>query len=102
MTNTLSSILANSQSEEQKKLNVWNKGHIIPGRDPQMWRSDDMNYIIYFFDYGNRNSKYGWEFDHYPVPASKGGSDGLHNLRPLFWGANVRLGDQGGLGSFLR
>jgi len=86
-----------SIAEELKKMDVWNKGHKIPDRDPNMWRRDDLGYEINYYEYGNRSSVYGWEFDHYPIPASQGGSDEVYNLRPLYWAANASLGNRGGL-----
>ena len=47
---------------------------------------------IRFSDYGDRNSEFGWEFDHYPIPASLGGSDDIFNLRPLHCTTNASLG----------
>jgi len=31
-----------SRVDEQKKLAVWSKAHIIPGHDPAVWRHDDL------------------------------------------------------------
>lgn len=73
------------------KLAVWNKGHIIFGRDPTEWRKDDCGYIIRFSDYGERHSHYGWEIDHI-VPTSRGGADELYNKRPLHWQVNAFKG----------
>ncbi|MFN9492952.1 MAG: HNH endonuclease signature motif containing protein [Sphingobacteriales bacterium] len=38
-------------------------------------------------DYGNTNSRYGWEVDHIK-PVSKDGKDDLQNLQPLQWENN--------------
>lgn len=51
---------------------VWRKGQIIPGLDPFIWRSDDFGNRIKRSDYGDRNSRYGWEKDHI-VPRALGG-----------------------------
>ena len=69
---------------------VWNKGGVVPGFDPSIWRRDDFGNMIRFTDYG-RHSDFGWEIDHI-VPKSRGGSDLLSNLRPLFWRANASHG----------
>ncbi len=83
-------------AEESKKLSVWSKGRIIIQNgqqyDPAVWRYDDNNNVIKFSEYGNRNSPYGWEMDHYPIPSVLGGSDDVSNLRPLHCVANASHG----------
>jgi len=64
---------------------VWEKGRIVPGNDPNVWRQDECEAWIGRKEYGNRNSQYGWEIDH----ITPGGSDLLFNLRPLQWENNV-------------
>lgn len=75
-----------------KKFLVWQKGQPIKGYDASVWRHDDNGNVIRFDEYGNRLSEYGWEFDHYPTPASLGGSDAVSNLRPLHWKSNAKHG----------
>ena len=67
---------------------VWEKGRIVPGNDPNVWRKDQCGAWICRSYYGNRNSQYGWEIDHIR-PESNGGGDELSNLRPLQWANNV-------------
>lgn len=67
---------------------VWEKGKVVPGDDPNVWRNDQCGAWIGRSYYGNRNSQYGWEIDHI-TPVSEGGGDELYNLRPLQWGNNV-------------
>lgn len=67
---------------------VWEKGKVVPGNDPNVWRNDQCGAWIGRSYYGNRNSQYGWEIDHI-TPVSEGGGDELYNLRPLQWGNNV-------------
>ena len=75
-----------------EKLNeIWDKGRVIPGSAPNMWRQDEKGNKIKRSDYGEE-VEHGWEVDHI-VPKSKGGSDSLSNLRPLQWEANRRKGD---------
>jgi 5-methylcytosine-specific restriction endonuclease McrA len=78
---------------------IWNKGQIIPGEDPAIWRRDDFGNKIRFQNKSDRSSLYGWESDHI-IPRATGGTDELANLRPLHWRANASLG--GLLGNLLR
>jgi 5-methylcytosine-specific restriction endonuclease McrA len=71
---------------------VWEKGEIVPGKDPDLYRRDVTGRIIYKPSYG-MNSRMGWEIDH-KKPISKGGTDNLRNLQPLQTGQNRKKGDQ--------
>ena len=79
-------------ADETLKRAVWQKGHPIPDYDQNTWRSDICRHTMKYDDHGNTSSKYGWEIDHI-VPTSKGGSDDLSNLRPLYWENNRAKGD---------
>ena len=74
-----------SETEIQK---VWEKGEIVSGNESNRWRKDQCGAWIGRKEYGDRNSKYGWEIDHIK-PVSEGGGDELSNLRPLQWENNV-------------
>jgi hypothetical protein len=74
---------------EEMIQKVWEKGFTVPGFDPNIWRKDECTAFINRDQYGNRNSIYGWEIDH----ISPGGSDQLHNLRPLQWENNLAKSD---------
>lgn len=66
---------------------VWNRGTLILGCDPYMWRRDKCGHTIKRTDYGNTKSEFGWEVDH-DRPVAKNGSDDLGNLQPLYWETN--------------
>lgn len=86
------SLLTGALSELIKRQTVWNKARAYPGLDSAIWRYDDYGSLIKFDQYGDRNSPYGWEYDHYPVPRSLGGTDHESNLRPLRCATNALLG----------
>lgn len=47
-----------------ERLSVWNKGHIVPGQDPDFIRSDDFGNLMSYSHFGNAASEYGWEIDY--------------------------------------
>ena len=71
---------------------VWNKGKVIPGQNPDTLRNDICGASIKFEDYGNTNSPHGWEVDHIK-PVAHQGNDNLSNLQPLQWENNRRKSD---------
>jgi len=68
---------------------VWDKGIQVPNNNPALWRKDICGAWMKWSDYGNRDSKYGWEIDHI-IP---NGGDDLSNLRPLQWENNCSRQD---------
>ena len=71
---------------------VWQKGRPIPKVDQDVLRLDHLGNRIRYLDYGNRQSRFGWE-RHHVVSLAEGGPDSLSNLKPLYWKENVRLGN---------
>jgi hypothetical protein len=70
---------------------VWNKGRVIDGYDPRIWRRDCCGRAIKLDQYG-QTTEYGWEIDHIR-PVAKQGTDDLSNLQPLYWETNRTKGD---------
>lgn len=71
---------------------VWEKGTIVEGVDPAMFRKDFAGAMILRSAYGRRDIPMGWEIDHLK-PKSKGGIDELNNLIPIQWENNVIKSD---------
>ena len=68
---------------------VWQKGQIIPGRDPAEWRMDIFGSWMRYSERGNLGA-FGWEEDH----IDPNGPDELWNLQPLNWLNNRRKSDK--------
>lgn len=71
---------------------VWEKGLIVPGNDPNVFRKDRCGDWMQRDKHGDTSHKYGWEIDHIK-PLSKGGTDHIDNLQPLYWENNRNKGD---------
>lgn len=63
---------------------VWKKGVVVDGYDPNLYRRDCCGAWIACGKYGDTSNPYGWEVD-YVVPKSMGGGEQLANLRPMNW-----------------
>lgn len=70
---------------------VWNKGQIVSGYDPGVWRKDTCGAWMNRSAYGKTDS-YGWEIDHIR-PVAQNGTDDLINLQPLNWQNNRHKSD---------
>ena len=68
-------------------LSVWEFAEVVPGNDPDLWRKDEHGDWIYRFDYGRRNSDFGWEiFD----PGIWRHAQGVFAMRPMQWQSYIR------------
>ena len=81
--------MTNYSAEKLRK--IWNKGHVIPGSDPNMLRRDQEGNTIKRSAYG-REIEHGWEVDHI-IPLARGGPNSIDNLQPLQWKANREKSD---------
>jgi len=70
---------------------IFKKGDIIIGENPKLYRKDIFGSIICRIEYGEL-SIMGWEVDHI-IPLSKGGTNDLDNLQPLYWKNNRKKSD---------
>ena len=78
---------------DTEKARIWDKAERCGiENEKNGFRKDQCGAWIKFSEYGNRNSKYGWEIDHV-YPESRGGDDRLENLRPMQWENNVIKND---------
>lgn len=71
---------------------VWEKGTVIPGKNPDLYRQDKFGNTMYKPSYG-KYSDMGWNIDH-SKPQAKGGTDHLNNLQPMNSKANCSKGDK--------
>ena len=78
---------------EETKIQVWQKGEVIPSLSPVAWRKDICGTVMKFNEHGNRDSGHGWEIDHIKSVAERG-SDEIDNLQPLNWKHNADKDDQ--------
>lgn len=69
---------------------IWDKGDIIPGKNPDLYRLDKFGNEMYKHSYG-KMSAMGWNVDH-SKPQALGGTDHLNNLQPMNSRANCGKG----------
>lgn len=76
--------------EENRQLidAVWQKGSLIPDENPWVWRTDRCGNMIFYADYGNIDSVFGWLIDHI-VSLANGGTDNIENLQPVQWEEHI-------------
>lgn len=81
-------------------LSVWEKGQIVDGFSPDLYRKDPCGAWIVWDKYGANDNIYGWEIDHiFPltrldkldIPEEKKWD--LRNLRPMQHQNNASKGD---------
>lgn len=65
----------------KKKEEVWDKGHKVRSKDPNLYRKDDEGNLMYYPSHG-KATEMGWDIDHSKAQQD-GGTNHLNNLRPL-------------------
>lgn len=71
---------------------VWQQGLVEEGYDSDLFRKDAAGAWMSRSEYGNRDSKFGWEIDHI-YPTALGGDNEEGNLRPMQWENNKSKAD---------
>ena len=82
----------NAWTAEQKK-EAWNKAKPVDKKDADLYRADKCGQLMYWFDFGKRDIREGWDVDHI-VPVEQDGGDEPDNLQALNWRSNDSKGDQ--------
>lgn len=85
---------------EELKRRIWNKGIEDEKYPSERVRKDACGAYIFYDDFGDRESLFGWEIDHiYPASKLKDRTDvsaeqvdNIDNLRPLHWKNNASKG----------
>lgn len=71
---------------------IWDKGTVIPGKNPDLYRADKFGNTMYKPSYG-LYSPMGWNVDH-SKPQAEGGTNHLNNLQPMNSRANCSKSDK--------
>lgn len=81
-----------SNFSEERLDQIWDKGEVIRGKDPDLYRKDKCGKTMYRHSYG-KMSEMGWNVDH-SKPVALGGTDHLNNLQPMNSRENSSKGKQ--------
>ena len=81
-----------SDYSEKRLDQIWDKGGIIRGKNPDLYRQDKYGNTMYKPSYG-KTSAMGLEWSTFQ-PQALGGTDHLNNLQPMNSRANSSKGKQ--------
>mgnify|MGYP000006502541 FL=1 len=81
-----------SYYSDERLDQIWDKGGIIRGKNPDLYRQDKYGNTMYKPSYG-KTSAMGWNVDH-SKPQALGGTDHLNNLQPMNSMVNSSKGKQ--------
>ena len=79
-----------SDFSQERLDQIWDKGAIIRGKNPDLYRKYIYENTMYKPSYG-KTSEMGWHVDH-SKPQALGGTDHLNNLQPMNSRANCSKG----------
>ena len=69
---------------------VWEFAEVVRGNDGALWRKDEFGQWICRWDFGKRDSEFGWEiFD----PGVGRHTQGVYAMRPMQWQSFIRQFD---------
>ena len=80
---------------ETQKDHCWEKAPKRSTLNKNEYRFGAAGALIKYDDYGDEDSKFGWNIDH-RKPISAGGSDEDSNIRAMHWENNLAKGDDYG------
>jgi hypothetical protein len=75
-----------------KKDDVWGRTPTARGKNPDVWRRDEMGNLIRYGSY-RTSGEYGWKINR-RNPVSKGGTENPRNLRALHTTSNRHKSDK--------
>ena len=77
---------------ERQKNHCWEKAPKRSTLNKNEYRFGAAGALIKYDDYGDEDSKFGWNIDH-KIPTSAGGDDEDSNIRAMHWKNNLAKGD---------
>lgn len=84
--------IINNMNDPDLIQGVWEKGIVVEGYNPSLFRQDAAGAWMARDAYADKNRDLGWEIDHV-YPKSKGGGNQFVNLRPMNWKNNLSKSD---------
>lgn len=67
-------------ADESLRLGLWQACRAVPSLDAKRWRYDHAGLLMRWDEFGNGDSKVGWQLG-YVVALADGGADHVDNLR---------------------
>ena len=84
---------ANGQAFSEEILKeIFSRGEVVEDMREELWRRDTSGLLMYYPNYGDAKSSFGWVVDHI-IPVIHGGGDRIDNLQPLNIRTNKKKGE---------